>query len=143
MSIYSEAVSAVLKYSEAMQAALDELAATARENSIKECREMAVKGVVKDSPEYAVCQLVSSTLTVGRESDNYPIFSIPQSTRDVLIAARAADVMDCDVGELKLHPDFSGLVQWPKFMEKDREAWTNAENYRKNQKIQALVNKKD
>ena len=142
-SIYTAAALAIQKTVASTQTTLDETALRARHANLAELRRLALEGEDPQSAAGLVAALVSSTLTVGRASDNYPIVGIPESTRKVLAEAARANVLRVDsyyrIGELSFHSDFSGLARDPKCLAEDREAWRNATNYRDNTKGAATL----
>lgn len=129
---YQAAVSAIRYASETRQSELDAAAARARTNCIAAIRAACTEGVAPDSPAAAVCGLAAQTIVVGRDSDNYPIVSLPPETKKVIKAAVAAQIIpDTVVGTLKFHSDLSGLIG--ELLEAhgiDRNAWQAATYYR-------------
>jgi hypothetical protein len=114
---YSDAVAAIRTFAEAHQAHLDREAITCRAILLDDLQQRAIHGVDRESPAWEVAVLLAQTIGL---SDGYPKITIPQSTRDVIIAAANAAILQRDphehlsyrfiqVGAFRLYIDASGI----------------------------------
>lgn len=132
---YIMAANDIKEVAEATQAKLDLAALNARVANIAAHRKAFLDGVEVESPAFSICSLVAQTFSIGRESDNYPAFSIPQDTIRVLLAARNAGIIFETIGIIQFYGDFSGIVSHNTPIEQNRDynAWKEARDFRKNQ----------
>jgi hypothetical protein len=139
-TLYTRAIAAIRSESERKQADLDAAAASARAHCIATLRAMCLEGIEEGTPAHAVCSLVAHTLTVGRD-DGYPVVSIPQETRAVVVAAIHAGILPSRplmIGAVHWHSDLSGLSSDPSCQRDDYLAWDAAQVFRAAQKWSKL-----
>ena len=129
MSLYSEAVHAIVQQRETRQQTLDDAATEARRANLEAQRRAILEWESEDSAWRPVIVLASETFTIGRD-DGYPNMSFPPATQNALGAAICAGMK-----QHALYDDGSGLRASPDgdAWECDYKAWKAAGDYRSKQ----------
>lgn len=134
MTLLHKAEISVMDYVAKRQSELWYAAQHARQVNLSAHRAAAVEGIPEDNPLRPIAELLSATIRIGRESDDYPLFQVPESTRDVLRKAYAAGMMGAEprVGGLLFYTDCDGLISsvCSKSQSDDYNAWKAAKEYR-------------
>jgi hypothetical protein len=114
----------------------------ARANHIKQFNKDLFHGLVNRSKLYKLATLVSQTIKIGRD-DGYPSYDLPQSTLDVLKAARNAGILSgtngyVKIGNISFYNDFSGICGGCSAKYSDYVAWNELREYKRVQTWQTL-----
>lgn len=137
MSLYTQAAAAINTHREAKQAELDRAAADARAEHIAALRRDLRRD--EDTAEAAILNLVAETIQVGRESDGYPKYLLPNDTKNVIDAAIESELLLRDaagvnLGAIRMRADLSDAASSHKLHWADLTAWNAAKDYREAQR---------
>lgn len=131
MTLLHSALAAITEYRDERQAQLDHAAREARLANLAAYRNRVLDGIGEDSPLRPIAELVSATVTIGRDSDGYPQVSVPPETVQALRLAKNAELwVGLELGGVSFSREFSvshDLTEW----HADYEAWNAAKEYRK------------
>lgn len=138
---YNQAVTVIREHAVTTQAQLDKAADEARAANLV-AHQKACTTNCTSTAEEMVGHLVAQTLTIGRASDGYPQVELPDSTKELLKAAIAADILKLGnyyhkdhiaLGTLYLYGGGSGFCSAPETQAVDVNAWNAARTYRQAQ----------
>ena len=131
MTLRGEAILAVLAVRTAKQTELDQAVATARAAHLTALRAALRDVVPADHPLRPVAELVAASVTVGRESDNFPARDLAPGVRAIVCAAYHADRSGKRMPSVIviLSPDSTAHDAY----QADYDAWAAARAYREAQ----------
>jgi len=133
----TEANLAISRFRTSRQSELD-AAATAARAAHYEALRASLTDLPPDSPEAErlTCTAVAAQISIGRESDNFPIVDLAASVKDLIKRAYAAGVLPggvdygISVGQIVFFEDLSGVVSGDQGYHDDYQAWVAAKDYR-------------
>lgn len=142
MSLYSNAVAAIVSTREAKQAELDAAARHARVSHLQALRSDLRD--VSDTPLAAIRNLLAESITIGRE-DGFPQYNVPEAVKQILVAAAQSGILVSEkgqggnlhypLGSIAFHYDFSEFKTKHALFDADYLAWAAAKDYREAQKV--------
>lgn len=143
MSLYGNAVLAIVSERQQKQAALDAAAASARAANVAATRAALQNLVPETDPFRPVAELLAATLSIGRESDGFPERTVSQEATQAYCAAVRVlvgsylpkertggllDVVSTHVGEYGIGLDLDRVAVAARSA--DYAAWDAARNFR-------------